>query len=189
LIQLAFDQWAAHGDLKFTRVNTQSKARLILSTGKGRKDNFDGPGNTLAWAYLPQGNSYNGQLLMRFDLDETWITRAGDRGILYLNVACHEFGHMLGLDHSRVKTALMAPYYAPRVTKPVENDDVKRIVKLYGRATNPPGGGGGGDNGGGGGGDNGCGGGTGKKVVVEVTTDSMTKIKINGKTATDFSLI
>lgn len=184
LIQIAFNQWAEHADLEFERVNSQNSARLILSTGRGRFQQFDGPGNTLAWAYLPSGNNYNGQLLMRFDLDETWVSSTKDRGILYLNVACHEFGHMLGLDHSKIKSALMAPYYAPNITKPQSNDDVLRIVRLYGQAKNPP---------------------TGTPdrpddstptnpsdpngYKVEIAVSDLSNIKINGKSPTDFKLI
>ena len=177
LIAEAFNSWARVADLKFKPVNSKSQARLVLSTGRGRQHNFDGPGNTLAWAYLPQGGSYNGQLLMRFDLDETWIKNSSDRGILYLNVAAHEFGHMLGLDHSRMQGALMAPYYSPSIDRPQQNDDVMRIQRLYGKPTvkpeppNPeppkP------DN----------------KIKVELMVDKLSDIKIDGKSPTDFSLI
>lgn len=138
IIAKAFNSWAVVANLKFTRVNTAGKANFVISTGRGRANNFDGPGNTLAWAYLPSGNNYKGQLLSRFDLDERWINNPSQRGILMENVACHEFGHLLGLDHSRVSTALMAPFYSPSVAKPVDNDDVRRIAALYGKPTQPP---------------------------------------------------
>jgi len=180
LIALAFSNWAAVADLEFERVQSTADARLILSTGRGKSANFDGPGNTLAWAYLPQGGNYNGQLLMRFDLDETWIKNASDRGILYLNVATHEFGHMLGLDHSQQQSALMAPYYTPSITKPQVNDDIPRIQKLYGPATttpsNPP---------------------TDPsdptdpsgKIELRILVDSLDDVTINGKQPNDFVLI
>lgn len=185
LLDLAFEQWEEHADLNIVRTNSKNQANLILSTGQGRRDNFDGPSGTLAWAYLPPNNNYQGQLLMRFDLDETWIVNARDRGILFLNVACHEFGHMLGLDHSRVQRALMAPYYSAGISKPQFNDDVTRIQRLYGKATTPtptpppppgptppsppsPGG----DN------------------KIEVSgIESLNQIKINGKPVEDFTLI
>lgn len=138
LLELAFKQWEDNCQLAIDRVTSSSTANLIISTGSGRTDNFDGPGGTLAWAYLPPNNNYNGQLLMRFDLSETWISNERDRGILFLNVACHEFGHMLGLDHSSVQRALMAPYYSPGITKPQANDDIPRIQKLYGTPSPTP---------------------------------------------------
>lgn len=136
LITLAWKQWEDHADIHLTPVTSASGADIVISTGKGRAQGMDGPSGTLAWAYLPNGS--DGQLLMRFDIDETW-TKAGS-GIRYLNVACHEFGHLLGLDHSRVSSALMAPFYSAPITKPQANDDVARIAALYGPAspTSPP---------------------------------------------------
>ncbi len=177
ILAKAWSSWSNVANLKFTRVNTAGKANFVISTGRGRGSNFDGPGNTLAWAYLPSGNSYQGQLLMRFDLDERWLATAGQRGILMENVACHEFGHLLGLDHSRISTALMAPYYSPNVPKPVDNDDVKRIVALYGRATAPtplptptPTG-------------------PATKYTVTIKVSDLSDIKIDNKPVTDFKLI
>jgi matrix metalloproteinase-14 (membrane-inserted) len=51
-------------------------------------------------------------------------------------VAAHEFGHSLGLSHSDVKTALMAPFY--RGYEPhfqLDIDDIQGIQALYGKKT------------------------------------------------------
>ena len=137
LIELAWKQWTDLTPLNITRTNSPSGANFILSTGSSRADNFDGPGGVLAWAQLPPNNNYRGQLVSKFDSGETWRKSLSDgNGILLLNVACHEFGHLLGLDHSSISSALMAPFYNPSVTKPVQNDDITRIQSLYG-AVNP----------------------------------------------------
>lgn len=136
-IDLGFQQWCEVADLKITRTNSQSSANFIVAIGRGRTHNFDGPNGTLAWAQLPPNNNYNGQLLTRFDQDETWIVDPRQRGILLVNVACHEIGHLLGLHHSNVNTALMAPFYKAAITKPVHNDDVTRIVSKYGAPSSP----------------------------------------------------
>jgi len=171
LVKLAFRQWSDVANIKFTQVSSSSNAQLVISTGRGRSDNFDGPGNTLAWAYLPPNNNYKGQLLMRFDLDETWITNSSDRGILFLNVATHEFGHMLGLDHSNVQRALMAPYYAVNITKPQPQDDIPRIQSLYGASaptpTPTPTG----------------------KYKLEITVSDLSQVTVNGKAINNFMLI
>lgn len=146
-IEKAFEQWSYVADLRFSRTNSSSGANFILSVGSGRRDNFDGQGGTLAWHYLPPRDGYQGQLQGKFDAAETWVVDSGKRGIYLLNVACHEIGHGLGLEHSKVQSALMAPFYSPNVTKPQRNDDITRIQRLYGPPTNGGGGGDGGGNG------------------------------------------
>ena len=127
-IRAAFDDWEKVCDIKFTISPSRTEADLIISVGNGAADNFDGPGSTLAWAFLPNGS--DGQLLMRFDAAENW-TVSGN-GIRFRNVACHEFGHMIGLEHSRVQSALMAPYYSASIAAPQANDDIPRVQALYG---------------------------------------------------------
>ena len=69
---------------------------------------------------------------MKFDTDEIWVKNREEKGTLLRNVAAHEIGHILGLSHSSVNSALMAPYYDPNVDRPQQNDDVTRIQQLYG---------------------------------------------------------
>lgn len=135
IITLAWRDWMNIADFKITPTLDRN-ADIVISTGSGRADGFDGPSGTLAYAYLPNGT--DGQLLMRFDLSETWLKDNPQGGILLRNVACHEFGHLLGLEHSRVSSALMAPFYSPSVVSPRASDDIPRIVALYGAAKTPP---------------------------------------------------
>lgn len=135
VIAQAWLDWMNVANFKIQPAADRANADIIISTGKGRADGFDGPSGTLAWAYLPNGT--DGQLLCRFDLDETWIMSLPG-GILLRNVACHEFGHLLGLEHSRVSGALMAPFYSPSIESPRQSDDISRIQGLYGKPTTPP---------------------------------------------------
>lgn len=125
----AFQAWTRYGNIEVQPTRT-NQADIVIMAGRGRQSNFDGPGGTLAWAYLPNGN--DAQLQMRFDLDETWILNPQMRGTLLFNVACHEFGHLFGLDHSKVQSALMAPYYNASIQVPQQNDDVPRFQARYG---------------------------------------------------------
>ena len=80
----------------------------------GDGDPFDGPGGTLAHAYFPQ---FGGDA--HFDESEYWTINSF-RGTNLLQTAAHEFGHSLGLSHSDVSAALMAPFYKgwdPSMTK------------------------------------------------------------------------
>lgn len=134
----AFKSWSDICGLDIQVIRDTKKADLVLSTGEGRRHKFDGRGGTLAWAYLPNGQDK--QLLMRFDLSETWVHNPKQRGVLLANVAGHEFGHLLGLDHSKKSGALMAPFYNPHVAVPQKSDDVSRMTAIYGKnkAAVPP---------------------------------------------------
>ena len=124
LFKAAWQSWADAADVRFTQVGSQAQADLIISTGRGARPGFDGPGKVLAWAQLPNGT--DSPLLMRFDLDESWTIQ------LLRCVAAHEFGHLLGLDHSQQRTALMYPYANQQIWTPQPRDDVPRIQSYYG---------------------------------------------------------
>jgi len=131
----AFTYWELAADLKFSQIRRAAGADLVLSTGRGPRSGFDGPSGTLAWAYLPTGNDQ--PLLCRFDLDERWVHDL-NRDILLLAVACHEFGHLIGLDHdSQGSQSLMAPFYNRLTYKPQAND-IRRIQGIYGPPNQPP---------------------------------------------------
>ncbi len=136
IIDLAFKAWEDVADLRINRTSTKSSANLIVGVGSGRKDGFDGPSGTLAWCELPTRNTR--QVQEKTDAAETWIGRSGGRGIKLLNVLTHEFGHGLGLVHSKSKGALMAPYYSPDIAFPQKNDDIPRIQSIYGPAKTTP---------------------------------------------------
>ena len=127
----AFLAWDNVCGLNITR--TKKNADIVVTTGQGPQNKFDGKGGTLAWAYMPTGNDQ--QLTVRFDADETWVAKAKEPGILLSNVACHEFGHLIGLVHSEKPTALMAPFYNPFVNVPQHDDDRILAEKLYGKNT------------------------------------------------------
>lgn len=99
----------------------------------GDGDPFDGVGGTLAHAFFPV---FGGDA--HFDDAELW-TIGSPRGTNLFQVAAHEFGHSLGLSHSDVRSALMAPFY--RGFEPVfklDSDDVLAIQALYGKRSTKP---------------------------------------------------
>jgi len=136
-IRKAFDQWEAATSLTFV-ASTRSTVDIEIRWETGNHGDghpFDGPGTTLAHAFFPR---YGGDA--HFDETERWTVNSR-RGINLLQVAAHEFGHSLGLGHSREKKALMAPFYPgydPNFK--LHADDVAGIQALYGSSS---GGGGG----------------------------------------------
>ena len=81
----------------------------------------------------------------------TGSSGCGGGGAAYIeDVAAHEFGHALGLQHSTVPDATMAPSYSTcsQTQRTLEADDIAAVQSLYfkteaGGATQPPTSGGG----------------------------------------------
>lgn len=134
----AWQHWMEVCGIKVDQTRDRNKADIVIGIGQGARSQFDGPGGTLAWAYLPPGD--DSQLYKKYDADELWVKNAGTSGreILMENVSCHESGHLLGLEHSKKPAALMAPFYAAALNKPQPVDDVSRVQALYGAPVAPP---------------------------------------------------
>nr|CAI5828038.1 unnamed protein product [Callosobruchus analis] len=108
-VQRAFDVWTEYTDLTFKPKSGQVHIEIRFEHGEhGDGDPFDGPGGTLAHAYFPALQVFGGDA--HFDASENWSINSY-RGTNLFQVAAHEFGHSLGLSHSDVRQALMAPFY------------------------------------------------------------------------------
>ncbi|KAJ7971104.1 metalloendoproteinase 1-like [Quillaja saponaria] len=119
----AFSQWKQASNITFEE-SAQGKLP-DLSLGFVQ---YDGPGNVMAFSYPPT----NGTL--RFDAAENWRTdippAKTDIDIIW--AAMHEIGHLLGLDHSTDKNAIMYAYIDPGVNKrTLSQDDIDGIRALY----------------------------------------------------------
>lgn len=55
-----------------------------------------------------------------------------------LQVAAHEFGHVLGLQHTAVSKSLMSPFYIFRYPLSLSEDDKQGIQYLYGKPSPDP---------------------------------------------------
>ncbi|XP_036973544.1 collagenase 3-like [Acanthopagrus latus] len=130
-IAQAFQLYSDVIPLNFKQINSGTADIMILFKGGYHGDfyPFDGAGGVLAHANSP-GENQGGDT--HFDDDETWtLTR---RGVNLLLVAAHEFGHALGLDHSRDRRALMFPTYQYVNTNGyrLPDDDRRGVQALYG---------------------------------------------------------
>lgn len=134
IVRSAFATWQEVCGLAFSQVHINASPDFRISWRSGNHGDgyaFDGPSNTLAHAFFPPpcGGAHAGNL--HFDEAETWVESGA--GIVLLQVAIHEIGHLLGLRHSQNNAAIMFPYYsAARVS--LAQDDIDGIQELYGKS-------------------------------------------------------
>jgi hypothetical protein len=138
-IEQAFALWAGHTPLRFSRVAMTAGPEIVIrfvGGDHGDGSPFDGASGVLAHAFYPSVPPTPPSAIMgdaHFDEAETWtvvVPPAAGR-IDLVTVAAHEFGHSLGLGHSDVTGALMAPFYGGPY-RLVAADDIAGIRSLYG---------------------------------------------------------
>lgn len=97
-------------------------------------EKIDGKGNTLAYAYFPPGI----RLPMVLDVGEGWNQAWGVR---LFDVAAHEGGHNLGIDHNPAGdgNSLMDAFYNEKISGPQPGYDTTEARKRYPLDTLPPG--------------------------------------------------
>ncbi|XP_034539888.1 matrix metallopeptidase 30 [Notolabrus celidotus] len=136
-IAKAFKVYSDVVPLDFKPIDSGTADIMIKFKGRDHGDfsPFDGQGGVLAHAFSPgEGNGGDAH----FDEDEPWsLTSSGSNLLL---VAAHEFGHALGLSHSKDQTALMFPTYIYVNTEDyrLPNDDRQGVQALYGVRESSP---------------------------------------------------
>ena len=124
----AFQTWAANTHFKFSRVQDYTRADIKIgfqSRDHGDGYPFDGAGGVLAHAFSPTDGRFH------YDADEQWSVGAVPGQFDLQTVALHEIGHLLGLEHSNVQSAIMWPSISPGGTKGLDRDDINGIRALY----------------------------------------------------------
>ncbi|KAL6143352.1 hypothetical protein ACLB2K_054047 [Fragaria x ananassa] len=87
---------------------------------------FDGPGGVLAHAFYPTDGRFH------IDAAENWAVGGKPGAFDYESCALHEIGHLLGLAHSSVSGAAMAPSLPAGATvRGLHADDIAGIKALY----------------------------------------------------------
>ncbi|XP_077467480.1 uncharacterized protein LOC144083466 [Stigmatopora argus] len=136
-IRQAFQLYSDIIPLDFKQIYSGTADIMILFKGGYHGDfyPFDGRGGVLAHANSP-GVQQGGDT--HFDDDEQWTLT--QRGVNLLLVAAHEFGHAMGLDHSRDRRALMFPTYKYVNTYgyKLPDDDRRGVQALYGSRSQAP---------------------------------------------------
>ncbi|MCH7944758.1 MAG: BREX-3 system P-loop-containing protein BrxF [Armatimonadetes bacterium] len=144
-MEIATDLWGDASALTFTQADDAATADLKVSFSTGAHgaepdEDFDGSGGVLAHAFFPGIADFEGEL--HCDDDDpftTDISQARSRVHLAF-VLTHELGHNLGLLHSEVDAAIMAPTYKAWTTPALDADDIDGIQALYGAGdgSSPP---------------------------------------------------
>ncbi|XP_013883034.1 stromelysin-3 isoform X2 [Austrofundulus limnaeus] len=133
----AFGVWSHVTPLRFREVLNED-ADIIIDFNRfwhGDDLPFDGPGGVLAHAYFPRSQK-EGEV--HFDYDESWTAGGNSVGTDLLQVAAHEFGHVLGLQHSLEPGAVMCPFYSDTYPLQLSEDDKRGIQYLYGPPLHTP---------------------------------------------------
>lgn len=136
-ITAAFAAWSAVADITFIEVadpgfdwnSGLDGASDIRITGHA----FDGAGGVLAHGYYPPANGSTAAGDIHFDTAELWKIGFGGPGFDIFQVAAHEIGHAIGLDHTGVPASLMNPFYTEAFSG-VQADDAAGAAFIYGPA-------------------------------------------------------
>lgn len=139
-IDAAFAAWSSVADITFINVADQGEAFNAGTqlSGDIRLGGhvFDGAFGTLAHGFYPPNNGASAAGDIHFDIAETWKLGFGGVGFDIFQVAAHEIGHAIGLDHSNTPGSLMNPFYTEAFSG-LQADDIAGAQFLYGANSVP----------------------------------------------------
>ncbi len=98
---------------------------------------FDGSGGVLAHGFFPPANGVTAAGDIHFDKADTWKIGFSGPGFSIFQVAAHEIGHAIGLDHTLVAGSLMNAFYTEAFVGP-QADDIAGAQAIYGPAVTVP---------------------------------------------------
>lgn len=132
----AFNAWSAIANIQFVEVadnNVAFNAVGALGDIRIGGENLGGAGGTLAHGFFPPNNGLTAAGDIHFDTQDTWKIGFGGGGFDIFQVAAHEIGHAIGLDHTGVANSLMNPFYTETFSG-LRADDIAGGKAIYGAA-------------------------------------------------------
>jgi Matrixin len=143
-IKEAVGLWSLYAPLKFIELLDSGPAPSDTSYAAGTNPQIrfgvhaiDGLNGVLAHAYYPYSTTDGLAGDIHFDSAETWKTSPSTGAFDLLEVAVHELGHALGLDHETKQTAILNPTYGGRYSGLgsafLLQDDISGIQDIYGQ--------------------------------------------------------
>lgn len=132
-LRRAFATWAATGHFCFGEVGAGAPANFRLGWVDAHDPDFDLPAWAAAHADTPCNRDLPFQHVHFNDEDVNWglFDYFPFRADIE-TVALHEIGHLLGLDHSMVREAVMWPDYPRTERRVLHADDIAGLDALYG---------------------------------------------------------
>lgn len=137
-IAAAFAAWSSIANISFVEVADSGHAFDAPGASGDIRigwHTFDGPSGVLAHGFYPPANGTTAAGDIHFDAAELWKVAFGGPGFSIFQVAAHEIGHAIGLDHTGVPASLMNPFYTEAFSGP-QADDIAGAKFIYGE--HPP---------------------------------------------------
>ncbi|MFE7760058.1 matrixin family metalloprotease [Streptomyces sp. NPDC057438] len=136
-VRSALQTWSASVPVTFAEVTSAQDPDIVIGWRSADDPDHSMVGGVLAHADFPPGcgvvtNGSTPKPVHFDDTEHTWSIGAVADCFDVETVALHELGHILGLGHSSVLGAVMAPLVAANMTKrDLVQDDINGALSLY----------------------------------------------------------
>ncbi|KAI4302809.1 hypothetical protein MLD38_038512 [Melastoma candidum] len=130
----AFSRWSSVIPMNFEEAGDYAYADIKIGFYGGDHGDgqpFDGVLGILAHSFSPESGRFHLDKAERWAVD--FDTEQSRVAVDLESVAVHEIGHLLGLEHSQAKDAVMYPSLMPRERRvDLKADDIDGVQALYG---------------------------------------------------------
>lgn len=137
-VRKAFNTWSEVVPLTFVEVGMDDRPDIVVDWRPAADPDYNMVGTTLAHADYPPGCSSTAlPKPLHFDDEEhNWVVGPVSGSFDIETVALHEIGHLIGLAHSTLPSAVMYRSVGSNKTKrDLTSDDITGVRSLYGPAT------------------------------------------------------
>lgn len=134
-VATAIATWQSVCPLTFIEVGSSENPNVLIGWRPPNDPDLDMTGSVIAHADFPPDCSIVTNTLpkpLHFDDEHLWSTTGATTALDVQSVALHEFGHILGLQHSNIASAVMFPTIGVgEIKRELTRDDRDGISDLY----------------------------------------------------------